>query len=260
MEYDFQEIPKSRIATFDVYEVGARKHHVSALLEFDVTETREKLKELKRSGTKVSFTSWILKVIGTTLDKHPEVAASIFSKRKLIVFKDINISIVVEKEINGQKVPIPMVIEKVNEKNLTQITNEIEKSKDREINEEDVILNKKSTFGERIYYRLPGFLRRLVWRYILSHPVFAYKKMGNVVVTSLGMIGRINGWFIHRSVHPISFGIGSVLPKPWVVDKEIRIRDILNMTVLIDHDVVDGAPMVRFLNDFTKSVESGEDI
>ncbi|MBK7712617.1 MAG: hypothetical protein IPJ37_17885 [Bacteroidales bacterium] len=55
--------------------------------------------------------------------------------------------------------------------------------------------------------------------------------MGNVIVTSLGMTGRINGWFIHRSIHPVSFGIGSVLKKPVVTGNEIKIREILNMTI-----------------------------
>jgi hypothetical protein len=61
-----------------------------------------------------------------------------------------------------------------------------------------------------------------------------------------------------RKLHdPLSFGIGSVLKKPVVIDNEIRIREILNMTILVDHDVIDGAPMVRFLNDLTKYIESG---
>ena len=84
--------------------------------------------------------------------------------------------------------------------------------------------------------------------------------MGNVMITSLGMIGRINGWFIHKSVHPISFGIGSILKKPAVIDNTIAVREILNMTILLDHDVMDGAPMVRFLNDLTKYIESGAEI
>ena len=32
------------------------------------------------------------------------------------------------------------------------------------------------------------------------------------------------------------------------------------MTILVDHDVIDGAQMVRFLKDLTKQVESGEEI
>jgi len=33
-----------------------------------------------------------------------------------------------------------------------------------------------------------------------------------------------------------------------------------DMTILVDHDVIDGAPMVRFLDDLTKYIESGYDI
>ena len=95
---------------------------------------------------------------------------------------------------------------------------------------------------------------------MLSHPKIAYKKMGNVVITSLGMIGKINGWFIHKSVHPISFGIGSILKKPVVIDDEIKIREILNMTILFDHDVIDGAPFARFLKDLVKSIENGDEL
>jgi pyruvate/2-oxoglutarate dehydrogenase complex dihydrolipoamide acyltransferase (E2) component len=72
------------------------------------------------------------------------------------------------------------------------------------------------------------------------------------------MIGKINGWFIHKSVHPVSFGIGSVIRKPAVYNNEVRVREILNMTILVDHDVIDGAPMVRFLNDLTVYIESGK--
>lgn len=78
--------------------------------------------------------------------------------------------------------------------------------------------------------------------------------MGNAVITSVGMMGKINGWFIHKSVHPISFGIGSILRKPVVVGNEIKIREILNMIILVDHDVIDGAPMVRFLNELTRFI------
>ena len=105
---------------------------------------------------------------------------------------------------------------------------------------------------------MPGFLRRTAWRIMLRNPKFIYNKMGNAIITSVGMIGKINGWFIHRSIHPVSFGVGSILKKPVVINDEVKIREILNMTILIDHDVIDGAPMVRLLNDLTKYIETGE--
>ena len=89
------------------------------------------------------------------------------------------------------------------------------------------------------------------------NPKVAKKNMGSVIITSIGMMGKINGCFIHSSVHPLSFGVGSIIKKPAVIDDEIEIREILNMTVLIDHDVMDGAPMARFVTKLSKNIESG---
>jgi pyruvate/2-oxoglutarate dehydrogenase complex dihydrolipoamide acyltransferase (E2) component len=34
--------------------------------------------------------------------------------------------------------------------------------------------------------------------------------------------------------------------RPWVVDDRVVVRDVLGVTVTIDHNVVDGAPATRF--------------
>lgn len=251
------KIPKTRIATFDVFSVGMLRHHVSALLEFDVTNSREKIRELKRGGAKISFNAWLLKVIGITVQQHPEAAAYLQNKSKLITFNDINISMMVEKVIDDKKIPMPMVIKKANEKSVEEIAKEIENATNQQLSKSDIVLNKSSKRYEQLYYLLPGFLRKWFWHYLLRHPKTAYKQMGNVVVTSLNMMGTINGWFIHKSVHPLSFGVGSVVKKPVVINNEIQIREILNMTILLDHDVIDGAPMARFLKELNRNIEKG---
>lgn len=255
--YRYKNIPRSRIATFDTFSVGMQRHHVIALLEFDITESRKKLKEMRRQGMSVSLTAWLIKVIGMVLKENPEGASYLIGKRKLMIFDSINISILVEKVVRGERVPIPLVIEKADAKSAAVISAEIEKAKSQSISSDDIVMNRHISCAERLYYVLPGFARRFAWKVMLSSPGFAFRKMGNAAVTSVGMIGKINGWFIHRSVHPVSFGIGSVIKKPVVVDSEVKIREILNMTVLIDHDLVDGAPMVRMLNDLTNYIEKG---
>lgn len=257
--HHYSKIPQSRIATFDVYSIGLKKHHVSALLEFDVTDCRQKLSDLRRTGTNISFNAYLVKAISQSLEKFPQASSFLYSRKKRITFRDHNISLLVEKQIGDEKVPLPVVLEKVNFKSAVDITREIGNVKDQLVTSGDIVLTRKPGVPERLYYHLPGFLRRAVWRYMLNHPRLAFRKMGNVAVTSVGMMGRINGWFIHKSIHPISFGVGSILKKPAVVDNEIKIRDILNMTVLIDHDVIDGAPMVRFLKELTKNMETGAD-
>lgn len=81
--------------------------------------------------------------------------------------------------------------------------------------------------------------------------------MGTVVITSVGMMGKINGWVIPVSVHPLCFAIGSIVKKPGVIEDRIEIREYLYMTALVDHDVIDGAPAVRALSKLTKLIESG---
>jgi len=258
--YYYQKIVRSRIATFDIFSIGLSKHHINAMLEFDVTESRAKLRVLRKKGITISFNAWLIKVIGSVLHKHPEAAAYLYNKKNLIIFNDINVSLIVEKKIGDTKVPIPLVIEKTNEKTALKISQEIDQAKNQEFTSNDIVLKKQIKRYEKLYYHLPGILRRLFWKILLMNPKSAYKTMGNVAITSVGMMGKINGWFIHKSVHPISFGVGSILKKPVVIKNEVKIREILNMTVLVDHDVIDGAPMVRFLDDLTNYIETGKDI
>ena len=81
--------------------------------------------------------------------------------------------------------------------------------------------------------------------------------MGTVMITSVGMMGKIDGWVIPVGVHPVCFAIGSIVKNPGIVNDNIEIREYLYMTVLVDHDVIDGAPAVRALSKLTKLIESG---
>lgn len=175
----------------------------------------------------------------------------------MLIFEDINVSIIVEKDINGEKVPIPLIIEKAHQKSIENITKVLRKAKSEKITEKDLLLHKKTRQWERMYYYLPGFIRRQFWKYLLKHPKLAFKKMGNVAFTSIGMMGKVNGWFIPASVHPICFGISSVMEKAVVKKGKIEVREILNMSILMDHDVVDGAPMARFVSELSGNIEEG---
>ena len=252
--------PKSRIATNDVCAVGLKKHHVVALLEVDVTESRNKIRVHKQNKESISFSAWLIKVISTTIKDYEEVASYLKGKRKRVVFSDVHVSLAVEKEIKGQKVPIPLVIKKANVRSIESITAQIKEAKDQTLSEKDIVLQNKSKRLEQLYYHFPGFIRRWFWIYLAGHPKLAFSKMGNVAFTSLGMVGKANGWFIPISVHPVCFGIGNIIKKPVVLDDQIVIREMLNMTVLLDHDVADGAQMARFISDLTKNIENSNDL
>ncbi len=262
-EYTIKSFPSSRQFTIDVGTIGMRKHHIKALIEIDVTESRNKIKNKRsESGIKISFTSWILKCISQAVSEHKQVHALRKGKNKLVIFNDIDISVLVEKEVENDLVPIPLVLRNTNKMSVSDIYNEIERAKKENLNDNKNYVmeqNRKKTPG-KLFSILPQFIRLFIWKILLSNPYRVKKMMGTVVVTSLGMVGNVNGWLIPFSIHPVCFAIGSIVKKPGVNKNNIEMREFMEMTILFDHDVIDGAPAARFVDRLSELIEKGYDL
>lgn len=258
-EYETNTFPLSRLSTFDTVEVGLHKHHIKALIELDVTEAREKISDLKKQKVKVSFTAWLIKCISEAVVQFSAIHGVKKGKRQVVIFKDVDISILIEREVEGQKVPLPYVIRETNNKSIEQIYEEIKSGKEQQLDDvgDNVLGERKNTFLMKLYYMLPGFVRRWLLQYIINNPFLTKQFMGTVVVTAVGMAGKINGWVIPVGIHPLCFAVGSIVKKPGVVEGRIEIREHLYMTVLVDHDIIDGAPAVRALSKLTQMIEKG---
>ena len=258
--YEIQ-YPSSRQLTFDLGKIGLEKHHVKVLLEVDVTEARKIIKQNRYSGRKISFFSWLLKVIADCVALHPPIAGINCAKsNKVLVFNEVDISIVVEKDVNGTRVPLPYVLRKADQKTLYQIHDEIESAKSQAIeNEGDYVLGESySAAGMKLFVHAPQWLRLFLMRVLLfNNPQRVKDAMGTVMVTTAGMVGHAQGWIIPFSMHPLGLALGSLNVQPCVYRGEIQKREILHLTILIDHDVIDGVPAARFVDDLVKKLETG---
>src|SRR6266540_298604 len=65
------------------------------------------------------------------------------------------------------------------------------------------------------------------------------------------------GWGIAPTMHPLDLIVGSTAWKPAVVEGRIEPRESLNLTLVFDHDVIDGAPAARFARRLVELIESG---
>jgi pyruvate/2-oxoglutarate dehydrogenase complex dihydrolipoamide acyltransferase (E2) component len=262
-ENQFHEIPypSSRQLTFDVGKIGLTKHHVRALLEVDVTEARRLIKQSRQGGRKISFTAWLIKSIADCVALHPPIAGVNDAKRnQVLVFEDVDISIVVEKDVRGARVPLPYVIRKADKKLLCEIQDEIEAAKLQTVGSEGnyVLGEEQSTMGMKMFVRLPQWLRLVLMRLlVLNHPRRVKQMMGTVMITTAGMVGHTRGWIMPFSMHPLCLAFGSLNEQAAVYRGEIQKREILHLTVLIDHDVIDGVPAARFVDDLVKKLQSG---
>jgi hypothetical protein len=202
-KHTVKQFPSSRQSTFDVGYLGLRKHHIKALIELDVTAARELIKKARsRHPGGLSFTAWIVKCIGRAIEADRTVHAVRQGKNRLVIFDDIDISLVVEKEVAGEKVPLPVVIRKVNQKSPIEIHQEIKAAKEQGVGgAQDYVLGEsRYKWAMKLYVSLPQWIRLAIWRVILRNPFLLKDMAGTVIVTSVGMIGRVNGWVIPVSL------------------------------------------------------------
>lgn len=104
-QYFIEEFPKSRIATIDIGVAGLKKHHIKALIELDVTEPRNLIRGQKQLSEKITFNSWLIKCISHAVEEFKPIHGIRKGKRKVVIFDDIDISIAIEREVDGKKVP-----------------------------------------------------------------------------------------------------------------------------------------------------------
>ncbi len=256
--FEISRFPKSRVATFDVGIIGRKKHHIIALLEIDVTAAREKIKEHIKSGRDIGFTAWLLKVIATTIEAYKYIHSINYKGRKQIIFNDIDISTPIEKEVDGIRVPLATVIRGVNKKSIDEINVEIKQAKNKKVSSEKdyVLSNESEKYGNKLFFNLPQFIRLIIWKCILINPFTKKKNMGTVMLTNIGMTGKFPGWIIPKSIHNLCFGVGTIMKKPWINNNMIDIREIMHLTILFDHDAIDGSPAAKFADALVRNIEN----
>jgi pyruvate/2-oxoglutarate dehydrogenase complex dihydrolipoamide acyltransferase (E2) component len=261
VDYQVISFPKARLATIDTGRLSHSKHYMYALLELDVTTARHQLRQKRREGQAVSFNAWIVKTIGDCVAAHPDVHAIASGKRQMVIFRDVDIAIPIESNVNGEPVPLPLLIRATKTKSALDISHEIDQAVDGSITDERDYIRSAHSFSRglmKLYYLLPGWLRVLAVKRLAGNPHRLKHHSGTVTVTTVSAIGQGAGWIPPtRSWHNLFFGLGTISRKPWVVRNRIEVRDVLNLTVAFNHDVVDGSPARRFLRTLVERVEKG---
>jgi len=256
-KYEQKSFPKNRKYVIDTLEEGSRKHTVHGLIELDVTQARQRLRDWKReTGEGLSFTGWVVKCIGQAVSEHKYVQAYRNGKGRVVIFDDVDVAVAVERFVDGESIPLPSIVRKANEKSVEEISREIQSVKTQKLAEETVVLGEgMSPFLQKAARRAPKFVRKLFWLRLRGNAFLVKKTMGTAVVTSIGMFGKSSGHIIPSGIHTIGFGLGGIARKPGVVGDRIEIREYLSVTVSVDHDIIDGAPMARFIARLAELVE-----
>jgi pyruvate/2-oxoglutarate dehydrogenase complex dihydrolipoamide acyltransferase (E2) component len=253
--FEEQAFPNFRNPTIDTLIWGSKRHHIPILLEVDITAVREAIRDQKaKIGQSISFTSWIVKCIAQAISEHPSIHALRKGKRRLVIFEDVDVTIIVERSVGlpdeHETLPMPYIIRKANEKSVTAIHAEIRSAQQLPVAAGEVqIATTRATWITKLATMLPRLVRdRFFWQ-PLFRGLFRFKRlMGTVSVTALGISGQHGmSWGIPVGIHPLIVAVGAIAKRPGVVKEQIAVRESVGFTVLFDHDVIDGASVARFI-------------
>jgi pyruvate/2-oxoglutarate dehydrogenase complex dihydrolipoamide acyltransferase (E2) component len=249
--YRIVSIPRERRFSLDAGRLGRKKHIVHGLAELDVTVARERIRAYKeKSGERLSFTAFIINCLGEAISHHDQLHAYRNWRGQLVIFEDVNIVIMIEIERDGRKVPMPYVLQAVNKKSYLEVHQEIRAAQSAPAE------TKGAKFMDW-FLVLPWPARRLFYWVVLRMPQHFRASSSSVLVTAVGMFSRGASWAITMPSHTLAVALGGIAQKPGVVDGQIVPREYLHVTISIDHDVVDGAPMARFGSELMVLIEQG---
>ncbi|MHA1744041.1 MAG: 2-oxo acid dehydrogenase subunit E2 [Candidatus Heimdallarchaeota archaeon] len=239
---------KEREMIAEAVNLSRYYNHIIGIVEMDVTKAMAIMKRHEEKiGEKLSITSWIMKCVAQAVEENPIVQTFRKGRRKMIQFKDVDIKCLVEKEIRGRKVPIAYIIRQANKKSFQEIQNEIRTAQKYSKDQREKEAKQKKR--QKLLMKLPKMIRALLWRSIIKDPFKIRKNLGTVGVTAMGMFGKgIVGYAIPKTFHATTCALGAIVKKPVYINDELVPRDILHVVVEFDHDIVDGAPAVRFVS------------
>ena len=264
--YEVLPYPLERTAGLDMFRMAKARHYVPVLLEADVSAARAAIARHKRDGDDLSFTAWVVGCVAQAAAEHPRVHAVRKGHRRLVVFEDVDTALAVYRRLaddeGDERLPMPFVLRRANEKDVAAISAEVRRAQRLPLEPRQQWLD-ASGFAPPSWllplaFRTPAVLRRwLYWDRLLRSPERIKRTMGTVMITSVPLTSRSGGggWGIPIAVHPLVVAIGAVGRRPGLVDDHVEPREFVSLTILFDHEVVDGVPVALFIRRLMQLME-----
>nr|WP_220479372.1 dihydrolipoamide acetyltransferase family protein [Curtobacterium pusillum] len=195
--------------------------HVSLFVDVDATRTMEFVKRLKSSptfaGVKVSPLLIIAKAVIWAVRRNRSVNST-WTDREIIVHHFVNLGIAAATP-RGLIVPN---IKDAQDMSLLELAQALEE------------LTLTARDGKTTPQQMAD---------------------GTVTITNIGVFGMDTGTPILNPGEVAIVAMGTIKPKPWVVDGEVRSRMVTTVGASFDHRVVDGDVASRFVHDVASVIE-----
>ncbi len=252
------ELPPDRRGMAAFQELKAGRHTMYALLEVDVTPARQFIEAYKAStGEQLSFTGYLIACLARAVEEDKTVQSYRKGSRRLVMYDDVDVGFMIELKKGGQPYLTAHIIKAASRKTYREINQEIRsvQSAQHPTSEQQASWFRKAM---QMPWPLSLLIKAIVRAVVNNNPTLVTDMAGTVGISSVGMFGKgHSGWGIASGSHSLDLVVGGTARKLAEVEGRIEPREMLSLTIIFDHDVIDGAPAARFTRKLVELIESG---
>ena len=230
--------PRRRLVTAAV-RAGRRIVPMHGLFEIDITTARRLLAEVHPP---LSLTAFVIASLGRAAAAHPQVHAYRDWRGRLVQHRHVDIQTLIEVPTDQGPFGLVHVVRDADIRSVAEISAELRavKTDPASTTTGRLLDTVAPTIG-----RIPGLYRLMFAAMSRSRRVRLAS--GTVQVTAVGMFADGGGFAIAPpTLASLVVVVGGLSKRPCAVDDRVELRDVLDLTVTVDHNVVDGAPATRF--------------
>lgn len=229
---------------------GRRIPSVHGLLQVDITEAK---RQLRSYDPPLSLSAYVVACAARAAARHPDVHAYKDWRGRLVVPSYVDVGVLLETPTPTGPLPMGHVLRDAHVRKVADLSAEI-----RSVQADPA----KTSSAKRVWSadalaRIPVVVP-LLFR-VIRRTRRLHKESGTLGVSSIGMFGHGGGFALGiLTLHTVGITVGGMTERPWVVDGRIQVRTVLDLTITVDHGIVDGAPAARFgaaLRDLLESAE-----
>jgi pyruvate/2-oxoglutarate dehydrogenase complex dihydrolipoamide acyltransferase (E2) component len=200
------------------------------------------LQIMQQPDPPLSLTAFVVATLGRTAAVHPEVHAYRDWRGRLVQHRHVDVQTLVEIETDDGPFGMVHIVRDADSRDVADISRELRAVKaDPSITR---IGRGLATLASMVG-RVPGVYRMMFA--VMSRSRRVREAAGTVSLTAVGMFAGGGGFAIAPpTLASLSVVVGGLSRRPTAVGDQVELRDILDLTVSVDHNVVDGAPATRF--------------
>ncbi len=221
----------------DAVRIGRTIPYIHTLVELDATNARSFLRAYRRSsGINISFSTYLMTCCAKAIQQDVSIQRMKSIGNSTTQFEEVDLFYPTESNTKTPELQSSL-IRNAGQRSLVEIHERLQQE------------NHSVSAKHQVFMRLPWFIRKYWYKLWFAIPKIRKQYFGTVYFSSiLNFSGDRRAWGIPIPMHPFGIFIGTMCKRLIETKNGIEQRDMVQITLSVDHRVSNGGDMGRFVH------------